>query len=105
MANVYQGPNSCYAKFEGNYAPGRGVNAFTVRFLVCYILRDLKRGWTYKRGTCHRIKMTPKLAIKRFMYLITLARKHAPAHLPAVKREVMRAIRYVRKRSAAAVAV
>jgi hypothetical protein len=73
------------------------VNAFTVRFLVGYILRDLKRGWTYERGTCRRIKMTPKLAIKRLMYLITLARNHAPAHLPAVKREVMRAIRYVQR--------
>ena len=104
MANVYQGPNSCYAKHEGNYAPGRGVNAFTVRFLVGYILRDLKRRWTYERGTCRRIKMTPKLAIKRLSYLITLARKHAPAHLPAVRREVMRAIRYV-LRTAKAVAV
>jgi len=104
MANVYQGPNSCYAKFEGNYAPGRGVNAFTVRYLVGYILRDLKRGWTYERGTCRRIKMTPKLAIKRLRYLITLAKKHAPAHLPAVRREVTRAIRYVQK-TARAVAV
>ena len=84
--------------------PGRGVNAFTVRFLVGYILRDLKRGWTYERGTCRRVKMTPELAIKRLMYLITLARKHAPAHLPAVKREVLRTIRYVR-RMAKAVAV
>jgi len=104
MANVYQGPNSCYAKFEGNYAPGRGVNAFTVRYLVGYILRDLKRGWTYERGTCRRIRMTPKLAIKRLRYLITLAKKHAPAHLPAVRREVARAIRYV-QRSVRAVAV
>ena len=84
--------------------PERGVNAFTVRFLVGYILRDLKRGCTYERGTCRRVKMTPELAIKRLMYLITLARKHAPAHLPAVKREVLRAIRYVR-RTAKAVAV
>ena len=84
--------------------PGRGVNAFTVRFFVGRILRDLKRGWTYERGTCRRVKMTPKLAIKRLMYLITLARKHAPAHLPAVKREVLRTIRYVR-RMAKAVAV
>jgi len=104
MANVYQGPNSCYARFEGNYAPGRGVNAFTVRYIVGYILRDLKRGWTYERGTCRRIKMTPKLAVKRLKYLIALARKHAPAHLLAVRREVARAIRYVRK-SARAVAV
>ncbi len=104
MTNVYQGPNSCYAKFEGNYAPGRGVNAFTVRYLVGYILRDLKRGWTYERGTCRRIKMTQKLAIKRLRYLLALARKHAPAHLPTVKREVMRAIRYV-QRTARAVAV
>jgi RNase P subunit RPR2 len=48
--------------------------------------------------------MTTKLAIKRLRYLITLARKHAPAHLPAVKREVARAIKYV-QRSAKAVAV
>jgi hypothetical protein len=104
MANIYQGPSSCYGRFEGNYVPGRGVNAFTVRFLVGYILRDLKRGWTYERGTCRRIKMTPKLAIKRLRYLIALARKHAPAHLPAVRREAFRAIRYV-QRTARAVAV
>ena len=104
MANVNQGPNSCYARYEGNYAPGRGVNAFTVRYLVGYILRDLNRGWTYERGTCRRIRMTPKLAIKRLRYLITLVRKHAPAHLPAVRREVARAIRYV-QRSVRAVAV
>jgi hypothetical protein len=104
MVNVYQGPNSCYAKFEGIYVPGRGVNAYTVRFFVGFILRDFKRGWTYERGTCRRIKMTPELAIKRLKYLITLARKHAPAHLPAVKREVARAIRYV-LRTARAVAV
>jgi hypothetical protein len=104
MANVYQGPNSCYARHEGIYVPGRGVNAFTVRRLAGYILRDLRRGWTYERGTCRRIKMTPKLAVKRLRYLIALAKKHAPAHLPAVKREVMRAIKYV-KRSARAVAV
>jgi hypothetical protein len=104
MTNVYQGPNSCYGRFEGNYVPGRGVNAFTVRFFVGYILRDLKRGWTYERGTCRRIKMTPKLAIKRLKYLIALARKHAPAHLPAVKREVMRAIKYIRRMARAAAA-
>jgi hypothetical protein len=104
MTNVYQGPGSCYGRFEGNYVPGSGVNAFTVRFFVGFILRDLKRGWTYERGTCRRIKMTPELAIKRLRYLITLARKHAPAHLPAVKREVARAVRYV-LRSARAVAV
>jgi hypothetical protein len=105
MTNVYQGPNSCYAKYEGTYAPGRGVNAFTVRFLVGLILRDLKRGWTYERGTCRKIKMTPKLAIKRLLFLLKLARKHAPAHLPAVKREVMRAIRYVKKNARAVAAV
>lgn len=66
-----------------------------------YILRDLKRGWTYERGTCRRVKMTPKLAVKRLRYLVALARKHAPAHLPAVKREVMRAIRYVQKHARA----
>jgi RNase P subunit RPR2 len=48
--------------------------------------------------------MTPKLAVKRLRYLIALAKKHAPAHLPAVRREVARAIRYVRK-MARAVAV
>jgi len=104
MTNVYQGPNSCYAKYEGKYVPGRGVNAFTVRRLAGFILHDLRRGWTYERGTCRRIKMTPKLAVKRLKYLVALARKHAPAHLPAVKREVARALKYIQK-SAKAVAV
>ncbi len=105
MTNVYQGPNSCYARKEGLYAPGRGVNAFTVRYLVGYIIRDLKRGWTYERGTCRRIKMTPRLAVKRLRYLIALAKKHAPAHLPAVRREALRAIKYIRKMRAQVAAV
>jgi hypothetical protein len=103
MTNVYQGPNSCYARHEGVYVPGRGINAFTARRMVRYILRDLKRGWTYERGTCRKIKMTPKLAIKRLRYLVALARKHAPAHLPAVKREVAKALRYVQKSAKAVV--
>jgi hypothetical protein len=105
VVNVYQGPDSCYARREGLYAPGRGVNAFTVRYLVGYIIRDLKRGWTYERGTCRRVRMTPRLAVKRLRYLIALARKHAPAHLPAVRREALRAIKYIRKAKAQAVVV
>jgi hypothetical protein len=37
--------------------------------------RELHRGWTYdQRG--RRIKMTPKLAAKRAVYMIALAKKH-----------------------------
>jgi hypothetical protein len=37
--------------------------------------RELRRGWTYdQRG--RRIRMTPKLAARRAVYMIALARKH-----------------------------
>jgi len=57
--------------------------------------RELKSGWTYdQRG--RRVKMTPKLAAKRAVYLIALARKH---HGAAEARRVERVVReWLRKR-------
>ena len=72
---IYTGPNSIYAKKHGIYCPGPGVNVKTARCILNMIGRELRRGWTYdQRG--RRIKMTPKLAAKRAVYMIALARKH-----------------------------
>jgi len=76
MANIYQGPSSCYAKKEGVWVPGSGVNEETLPAFIALILRDYKRGWTYDHD-CRRIPMTDDLAIKRLNYLISLAKKHA----------------------------
>ena len=37
--------------------------------------RELRSGWTYDQKG-RRIKMTPRLAAKRAVYMIALARKH-----------------------------
>jgi hypothetical protein len=76
VANIYQGPSSCYAKKEGVWVPGSGVNEETLPAFIALILRDYKRGWTYDHN-CDRIPMTDDLAVKRLNYLITLAKKHS----------------------------
>jgi hypothetical protein len=90
--NKYEGPFSCYAKREGVYVPGNGVNRYTAPAIAALILYDLYRGYGYD-SRCERIKMTPMLADKRLRYLIPLARKHAPQDLPYVERLV----HYVRR--------
>jgi hypothetical protein len=40
---------------------------------------ELRRGWTYDRPSCRRIRMTPTLAKRRAIYLIALTRKHRGA--------------------------
>jgi hypothetical protein len=72
---IYTGSRSVYAHKHGVYCPGPGVNVRTARCILNMIDRELKSGWTYdQRG--RRIKMTPRLAAKRAVYLIALARKH-----------------------------
>jgi hypothetical protein len=46
-----------------------------MRTFAKLILRDLKRGFTYDHS-CKRIKMSKKLAIRRFVYLKALCVKH-----------------------------
>ncbi len=47
----------------------------TARCILNMIDKELRSGWTYdQRG--RRIKMTPRLAAKRAVYMIALARKH-----------------------------
>jgi len=75
MANIYQGRDSCYAKKEGVYITGSRVTPSNMKTFVRFILRDLKRGWTYSES-CRKIKMTKKLAIKRLAYLKALCVKH-----------------------------
>jgi hypothetical protein len=72
---IYTGPNSVYARKHGVYCPGPGVNVRTARCILNFIDRELKTGWTYdQRG--RRIRMTPKLAVKRAIFMIFLAGKH-----------------------------
>lgn len=76
--NIYQGPNSCYAIHEGVYVTSSGVSSANVKSFLRLIENDLRRGWTYNRQ-CRRIRMTPKLAVKRALYLIALAKRHSGA--------------------------
>ncbi len=76
--NIYEGPNSCWAKNERVYAPGDGVDAKSARGILALIDKELRRGWTYDHS-CRRIRMTPALAKKRAVYLIALAKKHKGA--------------------------
>ena len=78
MANIYEGPNSCWAKHENVYVPGDGVDARSARGILSLMDRELKRGWTYDHS-CRKIRMTPNLAKKRAVYLIALAKKHRGA--------------------------
>jgi hypothetical protein len=72
---IYTGPNSVYGRKHGVYCPGPGVDVKTARCILNMIDRELRSGWTYdQRG--RRIKMTPKLAAKRAVYMIALAKKH-----------------------------
>jgi hypothetical protein len=75
MANIYQGRDSCYAKKERTYITGSKVTPSNMKTFVRFILRDLKRGWTYNES-CRKIKMSRKLAIKRLAYLKALCVKH-----------------------------
>ena len=75
MANIYQGPRSCYARHEGMYAPGRGINLVSAPAILWMLLRDLRRGYTYNHS-CKKIRMTERLFERRARYLIPLCRKH-----------------------------
>ncbi len=51
------------------------MNVKTARCILNMMDKELKGGWTYdQRG--RRIKMTRRLAAKRAIYMIALARKH-----------------------------
>lgn len=80
MVNVYQGPNSWYARKEGFYVkrierPGIDTIREAVAILSL-ILRDAHRGWTYDRETGHKVRMTKQLFVRRVKYILTLAKKH-----------------------------
>jgi len=79
MPNIYQGPQSCWARRERIYVPGSGVDAKSARGILSLIDKELGRGWTYDRRGCRRIRMTLELARKRAQYLVALARKHRGA--------------------------
>ncbi len=47
----------------------------TAKCILRMIERELQSGWTYDQKGW-RIRMTPRLAAKRAVYMIALARKH-----------------------------
>jgi hypothetical protein len=61
------------------YVPGSGIDVRAARGILALIDAELKRGWTYDKQGCRRIRMTPELARKRAVYLIALAKKHRGA--------------------------
>jgi hypothetical protein len=76
MPNIYQGPDSCWARHEHIYVPGSGIDVRAARGILALIGRELRRGWTYDKRGCRKVRMTPRLAVKRALYLIALARRH-----------------------------
>jgi hypothetical protein len=118
MANIYQGHDSCYARKEHKYITGSKVTPSNMKTFVRFILRDLRRGWTYNES-CRKIKMTKKLAIKRLAYLKALCTKHtgkeeacdkayerdvAPAVLKLSGKKIVKPKKRSKKAKAAAVA-
>ncbi|MFZ8808086.1 MAG: hypothetical protein ACO2PN_08260 [Pyrobaculum sp.] len=76
MTNIYQGEGSCWARHERVYVPGSGIDAKSARGILSLMDTELRRGWTYDRPSCRRVRMTPALAKRRAVYLIALAKKH-----------------------------
>ena len=72
---IYEGPRSVYALREGMYAYGHGVNLRTGVTILYFLLRDLRRGWTYNKYG-QRIPMTEDLFKARARYLYPLCIKH-----------------------------
>jgi len=60
--------------------------------------RELRRGWTYDQKG-RRIRMTPRLAAKRAVYMIALAKKHRGREESRRVAEVVRG--WLRKRGLA----
>ncbi|MFN3805373.1 MAG: hypothetical protein ACK4SY_09970 [Pyrobaculum sp.] len=91
MGNIYLGSDSCYARAGLDYVHG-SLNPNTAGKIARKILHELRyQGWTFERGTCRRIKMTPKLAEKRLKFLAFLLRKNG--YSPAVVRKYLAALR------------
>ena len=86
--NIYQGPNSCYARHEGVWVPGSGVTPRTLPSFVALILRDMKRGWSYNEN-CDVINFTPGHAVDRLNYLIALARAHSGVRAEDIARKTL----------------
>jgi hypothetical protein len=72
---IYTGPRSVYARKHGVYCPGPGIDVRTARCILRMIEKELKSGWTYDQKG-RKIRMTPRLAVRRAVYMIALARKH-----------------------------
>ena len=97
---VYEGPDSCYAELEGRYVKRvgwSGLDALREAVAIArLILRDYRRGFTYKQGSCEKIPMTRDLFSKRLHFLVFLARRHgAPEE---VVDAVRRLVRYLLRR-------
>jgi len=76
VPNVYQGRSSCYARYEGVWVPGSGVNPETLPSFIALIVRDLRRGWGYDES-CSKVSVDVDRAVTRLQYLVALAKKHS----------------------------
>ena len=87
---VYQGANSCYALNEQVYVKRlRRPGIDTLREaagILRLILRDYRRGWTYRQGDCKKIRMTRELFERRVRFVAFLAKEHG------ARGEVLRAV-------------
>ncbi len=94
MPPVYQGRNSCTAAREGWYVrriEEPGIDTIDEAVALAYaVLRDWRRGYTYRKEDCRRVRMTWALAVKRLNYIHTLAVKHG-----ASKRELQTIARLI----------
>lgn len=89
--NIYSGPGSAYAVYEGVYAPEGGVDLVAAASIAALILRDMRRGWGYdRRGD--RVKVTPLTAARRLRYLVPLCVKHGGRGCSLVRDLVERAL-------------
>ena len=78
--SVYQGKDSCYARREGVYVRRvrrKGIDTVWEAVGILYlILRDLRRGFTYRQGDCRVIRMSGRLFARRVSYVPVLAKRH-----------------------------
>jgi len=74
--NIYQGPSSCYGRYEGVWVPGSGVTPEHLPSFIALIMRDVYRGWGYDE-TCAKVPVDVERGISRLQYLIALAKKHS----------------------------
>ena len=97
---VYQGADSCYALNEQIYVRRlRRSGVDTVREaagILYLVLRDYRRGWTYRQGDCKKTRMTENLFEKRVRFVAALAKIHGAPR--AAREAIERLVEHVLKK-------